>query len=151
MHNEYVAMLKRMKAEILALKTNRLRTASAIAVDSYTKNVGLAWQYYNTGLDEYAFLHYNIYADLANTNPSFAEIQLSDLETLFSLVFDATTTFKPPLEDGVAIQNIKVVTTDSGIVNRVKNGETVTFDTTITVTATEEVTGVRLEQLPWPQ
>lgn len=150
-HNEYVTMLKRMRAEILALKTNRLRTASSIAVDSYSQNVNLAWQYYNTQLDEYAFLYYNIYADLANTNPAFAMILLSGLESLFNMSVGTSTSFKPPLSDGVVLQSTRVVTTDSGIINRLKNGETVNFNTTITVTATEEVTGIRLEQLPWPQ
>lgn len=146
-------MLKGIHKEILALKTNRLRTSSAIAVDSYSQNASLEWQMHDPGWGKFAFINYNIYIDLDNSNPSFAQLIFSNIENLFNNQDDIEMVFKPPMDDGVACYNIIVYagSDEQSIISRLENGETVTFDTTLIATATEEITGIRLEKLPWPQ
>lgn len=149
--NQFIQTVKRINQEVLALKTNRLRTSSAIAIDTYSQQINLEWQLYNGYGDDFAFIRYNIYTDLANTNPAFSQIMFSGVDSWFNIVVDLDMTNKPPLSDGYARTMLLMETMDQSIINRLKNGETVTLDTTATATATEEITGIRLEKLPWPQ
>lgn len=149
--NQYTQMIKRINKEVLALKTNRLRTSSSIAVDSYSQSVSLEWRLQDSYYP-FVFINYNIYADLANTNPALGQIMFSDTTSLFNVSnFDSYSTFRPPMTNGYELYNLMIYSDDSNIIQRIRNGETVTFNTTITATATEEITGIRLEELPWPQ
>lgn len=149
--NQFTQMVKRINSEVLALKTNKLRTSSSIAVDSYSQSVSLEWQLEDDYFP-FVFINYNVYADLANNNPAFAQITFSDLTSLFNKQnFDTYSTFRPPMDNGYAVYDIMIYSDDPNIIQSIRNGQTVTFDTTISVTATEPLSGIRLEKLPWPQ
>lgn len=149
--NQFIQTVKRINQEVLALKTNRLRTSSAIAVDTYSEQAGLEWQLHSDYGGDFAFIRYNIYTDLANNNPAFSQVMFTGVDNWFNTVIDLDMVNKPPISDGYAKATLLMESTDQTIINKLKNGETVTLDTTITATATEEITGIRLEKLPWPQ
>ena len=153
MINQFTQTVKRINQEVLALKTNRLRTASAIATDTYSQAVELEWQYQDFYGVEYAFIRYNIYTNLANNNPAFSQLMFSGIQDWFNNGDDFDLSHKPPLTDGFACTTILIYagSDEQSIINRLKNGERVVLNTTLTATATEEITGIRLEKLPWPQ
>lgn len=151
--NQFTQMVKRINQEVLALKTNRLRTASAIATDTYSEDVELEWQLYEFYGADFAFIRYNIYTDLRNNNPAFSQTMFSGIKDWFDNGDDFELTHKPPLDDGFARTMLWIYggSDEQSIIDKLKNGERVVLNTTITVTATEEVDGIRLEKLPWPQ